>query len=45
MHVEKEIHGSLLQYVGPKSCSLEICCPKYHLMGWWCNGSGLDSSL
>ncbi len=28
MHVEKKNHGSLLQYVGPKSCSLQICCPK-----------------
>ncbi len=24
----KKIHGSWLQYVGPKSCSLQLCCPK-----------------
>ncbi len=34
----KRIHKSLLQYVGPKSGSLQYVVQKNHLMGWWCNG-------
>jgi hypothetical protein len=28
MHIEKKIHKSWIQYVGPKPFSLQICCPR-----------------